>query len=129
MKQHILIIRGLPGSGKSTLAKAMCANKTYAHIEADHFFCNPETGEYKFDPSKLQKAHEWCQKKCLTMLAMGKNVVVSNTFTCIWEMHPYIDMGFPYNILECKGNFKNVHNVPNCTIKKMRERWEPYIPQ
>ncbi len=57
MKPHMFIIRGLPGSGKSTLAKTMCANKTYVHIEADHFFCNPKTGEYEFDYRNLKKAH------------------------------------------------------------------------
>ena len=124
----MFIIRGLPGSGKSTLAKTMCANKTYVHIEADHFFCNPKTGEYEFDYRNLKKAHKWCQKKCLAMLSVGKNVIVSNTFIRIWEMQPYMDMGVPFNIIECKCNFKNIHNVPSYTIQKMSERWEQYIP-
>ena len=43
--------------GKSTLAKRVCNQ----HIEADMFFM--KDGEYKFDPTKLKQAHEWCREK------------------------------------------------------------------
>jgi predicted kinase len=39
----LILLRGLPGSGKSTLAKSLAGE----HIEADMYFVDNETGEYK----------------------------------------------------------------------------------
>ena len=53
----LYILRGLPGAGKSTLAKNVGA----VYFEADMFFM--EGNEYKFDNTKLRKAHDWCQNQ------------------------------------------------------------------
>lgn len=129
----VILIRGLPGSGKSTLAEMILESffpEMRGWHEADHFF--EKLG--KFDPSKLQEAHELCklnfEKDLLTFLAKDFNscVIVSNTFTQKWEMQPYLDLcknlGIEPQIITCKGNFKSVHNVPEATIEKMRQRWE-----
>jgi adenylate kinase family enzyme len=57
----LYILRGLPGSGKSTLAKSL-SNALTGHIEADMFFVDKESGEYRFDPTKLGQAHSWCKE-------------------------------------------------------------------
>lgn len=116
------IIRGLPGSGKSTLAKTF----KMPHYEADMFFM--EDGEYKFDYGKIKQAHQWCQDQVRKHLSEGQSVVVSNTFVKEWEMQPYIDManefGHEIEIITTKGNWPNVHGVPQEVIDRMRENWE-----
>jgi hypothetical protein len=59
-------------------------------------------------------------------LEEGKSVVVSNTFTRLWEMEAYMAMGHPYAVVQCTGDYDNVHGVPEDAIAHMRERWEDY---
>ena len=124
MKPTLYLIRGIPGSGKTTLANAMVDALQASHVETDQFFETPEG--YKFDGWKLKAAHEWCQSTVKDRLTAGDTVIVSNTFTRVWEMQPYLDMGFPVVILECKGTWNSVHPVPAEAIQKMRDRWETY---
>lgn len=120
---ELVLIRGLPGSGKSTMAKTM---RNHCHFEADQFFMHD--GEYKFDPSKLKEAHDFCQKKTEQALQINRDVVVSNTFTRKWEMQAYLDIAAKYGatvrIIKAEGNYKNVHGVPDEAIQRMRDRWE-----
>lgn len=56
------------------------------------------------------------------------NISVSNTFTQRWEFQSYIDLvienNYDFQIIECHGNWKNIHGVPQEVIDKMKERWE-----
>lgn len=130
----LILIRGLPGSGKSTMAKKIVAEMpdgTAAHYEADMFFMDSETGEYNFVPSKIVDAHEWCQDMTRAALEQGLVVFVSNTFTRLWEMENYFlmckELGLSKpTVVECTGNYKSIHNVPEQTLEAMRNRWEPY---
>lgn len=126
MMPTLILIRGLPGSGKSTLARQLTGS---FHLEADQYFVNSQ-GEYKFNPAKLKEAHENCFKNAEYYLGGGYSVVVANTFSRIWEMQPYIDLahhlGIPLQVIECQGNFGSIHNVPEETIQRMKERWETY---
>lgn len=117
----IVLIRGLPGSGKTTLAKANYPE--HEHFEADMYHIDDE-GNYNFDFSKIKEAHAWCQDSTSLALGHGLDVVVSNTFTQLWEMQPYLKMGCPVEIIVATGNFENIHNVPTDIIEKMRDRWE-----
>lgn len=116
---HLTIIRGLPGSGKSTFAKRMGC----AHFEADMWMVDDE-GAYAFDAGRLGFCHSECLKAVKDSLESGNDVVVSNTFTRIWEMQPYIDLGHPYTVIMMLGDYQNVHGVPKETIDHMRGRWE-----
>lgn len=134
MPAHMILIRGLPGSGKSTMAQKILAEMpegTAKWVEADFFFEDFVTGEYNFDPSKIVDAHEWCQETAREGLEAGLLVVVSNTFTRLWEMENYFlmcrELGLPKpTVIEATGNYKSVHNVPEKVIENMRQRWEPY---
>jgi len=118
----LTLIRGLPGSGKSTMAREIVVATRAKHYEADAFFM--DRGAYRFDPAKLSAAHKWCQSMTLDALKEGYDVVVANTFTRRWEMQPYVDMGFPVQVIVARGNWPNVHGVPAEAIERMRERWE-----
>lgn len=122
------IIRGVPGSGKSTLAKKLIKDDTYI-CEVDKYFIN-FLGEYKFIRELLSEAHAFCfscVKKALESEA--EEIAVANTFCKKWEYEKYINLaklyGYDYTIIECKGNFKNVHDVPDETVRRMRSIFEP----
>lgn len=131
--KKLYIIRGAPGSGKSTKAKALIAeNLNLLHYEADMFF--EKDGPYKFNPGKIKDAHQWCQKWVEKALKEGNSVIVSNTFTKLWEMIPYIEMarnsGASVVVFTMKGEYQNVHGVPEEKVKEMRERFDSYsIPE
>lgn len=118
MTNHIVLVRGLPGSGKSTHAQGLDG---YIHYEADMFLI--EAGQYIYDKSKIGKAHDWCFNSAKAALENGLNVVVSNTFLKKWEMQRYIDIGYPFKVLEMNGKWKSVHGVPqeviDCMVKVM----------
>ena len=129
MKQLILL-RGLPGSGKSTLAK-MIVDRVSSHIEADMFFVD-RNGNYKFEPSKIKDAHEWCQGAVeFLMKDMQRSlIVVSNTFTQEWEMEVYYKLaeenGYQVHsiIVENRHGGVNTHGVPEDKLEVMRGRFE-----
>ena len=129
---ELVAIVGASGAGKSTLAKQLGD----AHFEADSYFMID--GEYQFDPTKLRKAHEWCQSQI--ELAMINNhvtagldnsdIVVSNTFTQAWEMDAYYELAKQYGymvftvIVENRHGGINQHGVPDEVLTKMRDRFE-----
>ena len=131
--KDLLLLRGLPGSGKSTLAKILVGDKDYCHKEADMYFIDSD-GDYKFNPSKLKDAHNWCREEIeFAMKYEHSPVVVSNTFSQEWEMIPYFELAKKYGyrvhslIVENRhGGFEdtNTHNVPNETIQKMKNRFK-----
>jgi predicted kinase len=133
MNKVLVLVRGIPGSGKSTFANLVWNN--YAICEADKFFYDKE-GNYNFDASKLKQAHEWCQNEVEIKMQDNQNnpqyypeIVVSNTFTQEWEMQAYFDLAKKYDykifsvIVENRHGSTNVHNVPDDTLKKMRDRF------
>ena len=133
----LYIVRGLSGSGKSSIAKELVNqiwdSESKSFIEdfysADDYF-NDYNGNYNFDPNKLKEAHEECQKN--VELAMQRDcvrkVAVANTFSQAWEAEPYFKLakkhGFNPFVLECQNDFGNIHEVPQKSIDKMKERWE-----
>jgi predicted kinase len=131
--KKLYIIRGVPGSGKSTKARELLAkNPKLKHFEADMFF--ERSGPYKFNPAKIKDAHHWCQNEVRTSLKEGHSVIVSNTFTKIWEMVAYIQMakenGATVEVLTLDGGYENVHGVPKEKVQEMRDRFEKYtIPE
>ncbi len=126
---ELILIRGLPGSGKTTMAREIEGDDLYClHLEADMYF-EMKDGVYHFNPALIKNAHAWCQRQIKSAMAHGMpRCIVSNTFVKKWEMQPYLDMAdeFNYNvkILEAKGDYQSVHDVPHDVIERMRANWE-----
>lgn len=121
----LTLIRGLPGSGKSTLAKEMIkSGKADCHFEADMWvdYSKP------FGERGIPHAHQQCVRLTTVALKNKRRVVVSNTFSRLWEMQPYLDIAkeanCPVVITTATGSFENIHGVPDDVIKVMQERWE-----
>jgi predicted kinase len=126
--QNLILLRGLPGSGKSTVAKLF--GDSPCHYEADMFFID-ERNVYRFEPTKLKDAHNWCRHKTMEAMKAGHpTVIVSNTFTQEWEMEVYYvlaeELGYQVHslIVENRHNGVNVHNVPEEKLQAMKDRFE-----
>lgn len=154
MRNTLYLIRGMSGSGKTTLAKTILTSLyhdriTRAHcvgrrpglldtsfmIATDDYFVGDD-GVYRFDHSKLKENHGKCQRKAVTLLSEGCNVIVHNTFSCRWEMEPYLkaakecdakvvvidlfDGGCTNEELLARGG----RSIPVFILERMRNRWE-----
>jgi len=119
---QLVLVRGLPGSGKSTLARQLAAHG-WTHLEADQFF--ETSAGYVFDGRRVRDAHAWCQAQTRRALAAGSLVVVTNTFTRVAELAPYLAMGAVGLVLHATGGWESVRGVPQTTLQRMAERWEP----
>lgn len=118
---ELILIRGLPGSGKSTIARTL-VSEGFHHFEADMYF--EVNGHYQYDASRIRDAHSWCQQMTRQALAAGERVVVSNTFTQLREMAPYLSMTKNAQVIEATGKWQNVHGVPPVMLERMATRWE-----
>lgn len=127
MNKILYIVRGVPGSGKSTFAKSLGCPV----FEADQYFIDSETGEYKFDPSKIKLAHNWCKLRVEHSMEDGLDkIAVSNTFTQEWEMESYFSLAENYGysvfsiIVENRHGGINIHGVPEDKLQVMKDRFE-----
>lgn len=126
----LYLIRGLPGSGKSTYAREMVMPSLSRpiHLEADMFFMN--NGKYEFNPTLIKTAHQWCFDSAKIFLNNKFDVVVSNTFTQLWEMQRYIDLAKELTcelvVVRMLNNFGNIHDVPEDKLIQMKERFEDF---
>jgi hypothetical protein len=123
--------RGLPGVGKST--KAAQENKQ-VHAADDHMV--NEAGEYTFDPSRLGEVHAACLAAVKADLAKHGSAATANTFSCRWEMEPYLaharEEGVNVQVIDLfDGGLTDeelaarcVHGAPVEGIAAMRTRWE-----
>lgn len=131
--KELFIIRGLPGSGKSTLAEQIrfsfaAQGFTASHYEADQFFIGTD-GKYRYDRVRLAEVHGRCLGAAHQAMLSGMNVVVvANVFHIKDHMTPYIDiaknLGYSIQIIVCQGCFGSIHNVPEVTLQRMKERFQ-----
>jgi len=122
---QLVMIRGLPGSGKSTLAKEI-VSAGFEHVENDQFFICGD--QYAYDRQRLGDAIQWCEDKTRRLLTNGQKVVVANSFVRIEHMRRFFDMVYTRNrlVIECRGEFGSIHDVPDGVMNRLRADWEDY---
>ena len=108
----LIIIRGISGVGKTSFAKLL----GYPCFEADQYFYH--NGKYKFDPTKLFYAHNYCRANVEDAMINGEpKIIQSNTNTTEKEINPYIELAKKYNyqvfsiIMEKRHNGVNLHGL------------------
>jgi predicted kinase len=128
-QKDLIILRGIPGSGKSTFAqflgtKAICCTDDYI----------TRNGVYCWKPETIDISHEWCKRKCRRFMEKNINrIVIANTNTTEKEMQPYVDLAqqFSYKIyfiiVENRHDGINIHNVPEETLNKMKNRFSIHL--
>ncbi|MNK14403.1 hypothetical protein D3C87_325250 [compost metagenome] len=120
----LVLIRGCSGAGKSTFAQLLAQEFECNYWEADMYFHDAQTGEYKFNPAWIGQAHGWCYQNFYNDVLVGNSVIVSNTFTSEADMQRYIDTAkeFGYTVtslvVENRHGNKNVHDVPEATLQR-----------
>lgn len=131
--KNLILVRGCPGSGKTTLAESLAWPTGAPVYSADQYFEREVDGKtvYEFDPKKLGAAHLQCQDKTRkAMMAEFSHIFVANTFTRESEMKDYYKLAEEHGyrvfsiIVENKHNGKDVHNVPEETLKAMKARFQ-----
>jgi predicted kinase len=133
-KQIMIIMRGIPGSGKSTMAKKIADQRGALISSADNFFFID--GKYTFRPDRIGDAHRYCQSNLTRDLRLGKDVIVDNTNTQLFDMEWYINLAKHSDIpvYKCEIPFdrtkpeyyaaRNIHGVPVEKIQRMMDRWQ-----
>ena len=127
-KPTLYLIRGLPGSGKSSFAQSLLDKFVVQRIyEADQYFV--QNGEYQFDPTKLEAAHNQCKRNTWLALQEGMSVAVSNTSCAEWEVETYAtiaketEANFVSIIVENRHDGKNIHGCPDAKVEQMKRKF------
>lgn len=136
-RKVLLIFKGIPGSGKSTVAQKaaellaahFCLTVPVAPVEQDDFFTDEDL-VYKYDKTKVGKAVAYCQQKAERLLAIGRYVVVANTFVKNSHVEFYRQLAKKYNayfaVIHVVGNRSNIHGVPQAVVERMAKQMERY---
>jgi predicted kinase len=128
-QSSLILLRGLPGSGKSTLAEVLSENGRYPFFSVDDYFTD-ENGSYSFVFFENHLAYKQCEKMVeQAMINNSKKIIVHNTFTMEWEIEPYFKMASEHQYrvfvltVENRHGSKNIHEIPEEHIQKMREKY------
>ena len=131
-EQSLVIIRGLPGSGKSPLARKLNLHRQYIHVEADMWWHRNEARTYDFNRELLPHAHRWSKQTVESFLAVGHDVIVSNTNLTFKEAQDYVHfakllyLNIVVYTMDLDVNYGSVHGVPEDVLKAMRGRMESH---
>jgi hypothetical protein len=155
----VIILRGPPGSGKSTVGRMFYKNFGAVICTADDFWTSPidesndvEDGyvlseneygvpvKYKFDVTRIREAHSYCMSVFLEEISKDSPmIVVSNTFTEVWEFINYLNAavshGYTVRVISFVPQYvqdikdlvkRNIHKVSESVVIKMCFDFEPF---
>lgn len=124
--KKLYICRGLPGSGKSTYARTLAP----LVVEPDMFRYD-EDNRYVFDSTRNLEVNNKAQMLCEFAMRALKvpAIAVTAAYTKLKRFKPYLELGRRYGyditVVECLGDYGNVHDVPDKIIAQMKAEWEP----
>lgn len=120
------VFRGLPGSGKSTLA-----NKLAALVVEPDMFRYDEEKRYVFNSDMNESVYirtAWLLRYAMESLDI-QCLAVAATNVTINGVKEYIDLGKEHGydviVVECYGDYGNIHDVPQQVITKMAREFQP----
>jgi predicted kinase len=127
----LIVVRGHPGSGKTTFAQALQAERPgMRHLENDQWFTDTN-GHYQYDFARHQEVKQACLEAAEQALVRGEAVVVSNTFTTLAEIEPFLAvakaLGRTAHVVEMYGDFPNAHGVPASVVEAKKATFEPFL--
>ncbi len=135
----LYLYRGISGSGKSTAASALAFDLQCQYVEADMFHMTKDG--YDWSQDNLSRGHQWCLLETERLHRLFGDVVVSNTFTMVREIIPFLDLTerLETDIMICEPNTewcknaalcweRNVHKVPLEIVERQLQRWQN-VPQ
>ena len=147
--KNLILVRGVSGAGKSTIAGILDTSLRSRSFSTDDMFivpgcfvcsddenieheCTGYQSRYVFEPSKLPEYHAATVDSVHKAMRMDDVdlIVVHNTFTQKWEMLEYIKLAKEYKwtlhtiVVENRHGSKSIHNVPEYSIEKQRDRFE-----
>lgn len=137
--RYLFLLSGVPGSGKSTLAQKLISGSGQGNIRKINEWCEADDwwyiyghGKYAFNPKLLGTAHKWCQNKARSAMMKNENLIVSNTNLTVKDRGFYFDCaeecGYKVVFIHLDGGFKNIHDVPEETVGRMKEKYQSPCP-
>jgi len=126
MEQPTLaLVRGWPGSGKSHLVSTHLQG--FQKAETDDYYYNSK-GEYKYTKSKAKSAHQKCRVEVKKALQAGRHCAVANPMTELRGVAEYLhiahDLGANIVIIECDGDYQNIHGIHERTVSRYKRDFE-----
>lgn len=145
MKQHMILMRGIPGSGKSyraeVLAEVLRLHGLNAQIFStdDYWYERSKDGKtYDFDVTYIKEAHAWNQDRVRNFLLAGGSPIVANTNLDSFAVSPYFDMALDVDLmpqiidvetdidtcLQRNAARPSDRKVPESAIRKMKDKMD-----
>lgn len=127
--RDLILLRGLPGAGKSSFAEQLAHALDFSIFAADDWYAR-FLGKYEWSKAHAALAHAWCLNAVELAMAAEDNIAVHNTFTTEKELEPYLALAKRYEyrvisfIVENRHGGSSIHNVPDETMQRMKERFE-----
>lgn len=120
----LYLFRGLPGAGKTTAAielQSMIPGSK--HFENGMF--RQEMVGYKYSHNTHVQARENCLNAVHKHLQEGQVTMVSNVFTSMHSIRPYLELKYPITIVDCTSDKDSVYQIPEHDLKRLKDRYVP----
>lgn len=127
----LYLFRGWPGSGKSTKAKEYQAKGIFNKYFENDQFMTDVNGNYNWSKEALANAMILCKNAILLELENNRDVgycaVIANKAQVVEWLTICKKLNVTLHVIDCNGDYQNVHNVPIAKVAKMKKEFQPWI--